>query len=58
MSDWAQIAAARGLTLGAPELQRISDALNGLEQAFRPLVGQLNAEMEPDVELRLDGERE
>jgi hypothetical protein len=58
MEYWAKIAGARGLHLTAPELNRLTEALAGLEQVFRPLIQQLTPEMEPDVDLHLGGEGE
>ncbi len=58
MQDWAKLAVARGLPLTALELNRITAPLESLEQAFRPLMRQLTPDLEPDVELHLEGERE
>jgi hypothetical protein len=58
MEYWARIAAARGLQLTEQDLDRLTQALAGLEQVFRPLIQQLTPEMEPDVELQLGEEGE
>lgn len=54
MRNWADIAQASGLNLSARESDRITQALNALEDTFRPLVTQLTPDLEPDVELHLD----
>ena len=58
MKDWAGIARASGLQLAAGELDRTVAPLGALEETFRPLVKQLTPDLEPDLELRLDGEGE
>jgi hypothetical protein len=58
MKNWVGIAHAHGLDLPAPELDRIAHPLAALEEAFRPLVKQLTPDMEPDLELHIDGEGE
>ena len=58
MKNWAGIAQAHGLDLSARELDRIVPPLAGLEETFRPLVKQLTPDMEPDLELYLEGEGE
>jgi hypothetical protein len=50
MKDWSAIAQAYGLPLTAAELDRIATPLNALEEAFRPLVGELTPGLEPCVE--------
>jgi hypothetical protein len=37
-------------------LDRIAQPLASLEEAFRPLVKQLTPDLEPDMELHIDGE--
>jgi hypothetical protein len=56
MRNWAGIAEANGLTLTAGELDRIVGPLAALEETFRPLVKHLTPDVEPDLELHLDGE--
>jgi hypothetical protein len=58
MKDWKRIAEAHGLPLTAREMDRITPALNALEETFRPLLRELTPDLEPDVELHLaeDGE--
>jgi hypothetical protein len=47
VKDWKAIAKGSGLELTGPELERISQALSGLEEAFRPLTADLGPETEP-----------
>ncbi len=56
MKDWAGIAQANGLTVSAGELDGIVGPLAALEETFRPLVKQLTADREPDLELHLSVE--
>jgi hypothetical protein len=58
MKNWEAIARAHGLTLPAREMDRLTVPLAVLEETFRPLVKQLTPDMEPDLELHLDGEGE
>lgn len=58
MKNWVGIAQAHGLTLSEGELDRIAQPLTALEETFRPLVKQLTADLEPDLELHLAGEGE
>ena len=58
MTDWKRIAEARGLILTARELDRITPALSALEETFRPLIQDLTPDLEPALELRLDGDAE
>jgi hypothetical protein len=58
MKNWVGIAQAYGLDLPARELDRIALPLAALEEAFRPLVKQLSPDLEPDLELHIDGEGE
>ena len=58
MKNWVGIAQAHGLNLPARELERIAQPLAALEETFRPLVKRLTPEMEPDLELHIDGEGE
>ena len=58
MKNWEAIAQAHGLDLSARDLERVAPPLAALEEIFRPLVKQLTPDMEPDVELHLDGEGE
>jgi len=50
MKDWRTIAQAHGLSLSPSELDRITPALDTLEEAFRPLIRDLTPELEPCVE--------
>jgi hypothetical protein len=52
MKDWRAIAQAYGLPLTAAELDRIARSLEALEEAFRPLVGDLTPDLEPCLEFR------
>ena len=58
MTDWKSIAKARQLNIPEPDLERIAQPLDGLEQAFRPLAGTIPHETEPAVIFRAveDGE--
>lgn len=47
MRDWKTIAKASGLECSAEELDRIVGPLGALEEAFRPLVKDLPADLEP-----------
>ena len=50
MKNWRAIAQAHALDLPASQLDRITPALDALEEAFRPLIRDLTAGMEPAVE--------
>jgi hypothetical protein len=56
MKDWKRIAEAYGLDLTARELDRIAPPLAALEDTFRPLIHELTPDLEPDLELHLDGD--
>jgi hypothetical protein len=58
MKNWVGIAQAHGLNLPAHELDRIAQPLGALEETFRPLMKQLSPDMEPDLQLHIDGEGE
>ena len=58
MKDWKRIAEAHELPLTARELDRITPALSALEETFRPLIQALTPDLEPDLELHLDGDAE
>ncbi len=47
MKDWKAIARASGLRVPDDQLERIATTLDGLEAAFRPLVKDLPAALEP-----------
>jgi len=47
MKDWAAIAKAAGLDIPARDLSRTSQALNSLDETFRPLAAGLTPDMEP-----------
>lgn len=56
MKDWKRIAEAYGIPLTAHELDRITPPLAALEETFRPLVQELTPDVEPALELHLDGD--
>jgi hypothetical protein len=56
MKDWKLIAQANALPLSALELDRIAGPLAALEDAFRPLIHELTPDLEPALELHLDGD--
>jgi len=45
--NWRAMAQAQGLDLSADEWERVAPALDALDQAFRPLAGQITAGVEP-----------
>jgi hypothetical protein len=47
VKDWKAIARASGLEVSGEELDRIAGPLDALEEAFRPLVKDLAADLEP-----------
>ncbi|HWD00343.1 MAG TPA: hypothetical protein VG456_26480 [Candidatus Sulfopaludibacter sp.] len=47
MKNWRAMAAAIGLDLPARDIDRIAQPLDGLEEAFRPLVRDLTPDQEP-----------
>ncbi len=47
MTDWAKVAAARGLILTEEEQQRAGAVLDALEAAFRPVAASIPLETEP-----------
>ena len=47
MKDWKAIAKANGLEVSGEELDRIVGPLAALEDSFRPLVQDLEAELDP-----------
>jgi len=58
MRDWKQIAEAEGFSIPPAELERSIPVLNGLEAAFRPLVGDIPMDIEPAVAFRAVPEEE
>ncbi len=54
MKDWKAIARANGIEIPARDLERVASALDALEEAFRPLAGDLAPDLEPALELRMD----
>jgi hypothetical protein len=57
VKDWKAIAKASGLEVSADELDRIVGPLDALEEAFRPLVKDLPADLEPATGIcRQEGE--
>jgi hypothetical protein len=57
MKDWAAIAKAAGLDIPAKDLSRASQALNGLDEVFRPLAAGLTPDMEPAATFSADQEQ-
>jgi hypothetical protein len=57
MTDWTSIAKAAGLDIPAKDLTRVAQALNSLDEVFRPLAKSLTPEMEPAASFRADQER-
>jgi len=57
MKDWAATAKAAGLDIPAKDLSRASQALNSLDEAFRPLAAGLTADMEPANTFSADQEQ-
>jgi hypothetical protein len=49
MKNWKLIAEANQLRIPAPDLERITPALDALEVAFRPLVKTIPDDLEPAV---------
>ena len=58
MKNWVGIAQAGGLDLPSRDLDRIVQPLAALEETFRPLAKQLTPDMEPDLELHIEGDGE
>jgi hypothetical protein len=58
MKNWAGIAQAHGMGLSEDEVDRLARPLAALEETFSPLLKQLTPDLEPDVELHLEGEGE
>ena len=54
MKNWKAIAEASGLDLPARDVDRITQPLDALEEAFRPLVRNLSPEVEPAFRLQLE----
>jgi hypothetical protein len=57
MKDWTAIARAAGLDIPAKDLSRAAQALNGLDEAFRPLAAVLTPDMEPAATFSADQEQ-
>jgi hypothetical protein len=51
MTDWVQIARARGLDIPEEAVERAAPALAALEAAFRPLAAKLAHNVEPAITL-------
>ena len=49
MKDWKAIAAAHGMDLKGPDLDRAIQALSKLDESFRPLLKGLSPDIEPAV---------
>jgi hypothetical protein len=54
MKNWKAIAEAGGFDIPAAELDRIAEPLRALEKSFRPLVEDLEPELEPLTVLRAE----
>jgi len=52
MKNWKLVVPAREIDITEQELQRITSALDALEQAFRPLTKRIPLELEPAVIFR------
>jgi len=50
--DWKALAAAIGLELKGPELDRLLQAVAKLDETFRPLLAELTSDIEPVVVFR------
>ena len=51
MTDWIALSRARGLDIPDEQVARLALSLDGLEQAFRPLLAKLPFGMEPAITL-------
>jgi hypothetical protein len=51
MTDWKALARARGLNIPEEAVERIAPALDGLEDALRPLLTKLPHSTEPAITL-------
>jgi hypothetical protein len=51
MTDWTALARAKGLDIPADAVERIAPSLAALEEAFRPLMAQLEFVTEPAITL-------
>jgi hypothetical protein len=58
MRDWKAIAKASGIEVDPTQLDRVAEALEALEAAFRPLVKDLAPDVEPATGLRLEEDGE
>jgi hypothetical protein len=56
VKNWKAIAEASGLDIPAAELDRIAAPLGALESSFRPLVRDLEPDLEPLTVLRPEDE--
>ena len=54
--DWKKIVQASGLTIPATNVDRIAQALDALEVAFRPLARGMGRETDPAVVFQADVE--
>jgi hypothetical protein len=54
MKDWRSIARAYHIEIPAQDFVRVGPPLDALDEAFRPLVNQLDPDMEPAVEFRAE----
>ena len=52
MTDWKSLAKARRLNIPEPDIEKISSALDKLEEAFRPLAAAIPLDVEPAVTFR------
>jgi hypothetical protein len=51
MTNWTALAQARALDIPAAAVEAIAPSLDGLEQAFRPLLAKLPFTLEPAITL-------
>jgi hypothetical protein len=56
MKNWKSLAEAGGLDIPPADVDRIVEPLNALEKAFRPLVKDLPADLEPAFQYRQEDE--
>ena len=57
MKDWKAIAQIVAPEIQPADLDRVINPLNTLEQTFRPLTGDLPADLEPAVVFQIEEER-
>jgi hypothetical protein len=52
MTDWKSLAKTRRLNIPEPDIEKISSALDKLEEAFRPLAVAIPLDVEPAITFR------